>query len=344
MSINAMNTSRGDGFLKDMIRYVLAVMVPVIITMIWQWELAYICPTLVTVLVAPKAQVLSKHQVYSLLLAMLGSSIVSILLIGLIKPYPVVSIIATGWVLYWTFRFQAKGGSLLVALLWLLSTLSYPAFAVLDMQFTINNITGLLTSYSIAIAASIFCFALIPNKNTVNQTRKSEEYNEHEVSRFALQNTLVLLPLFTAFIMFELQYGILFLIYASLLVTQGSLNQGLKSLVGLMMANGLGGLVAIIAFELSIMAPIAPFYMSVVLLFSMIFTYKTFTKGALYSSAFSCFLILLTDVTTTIGYSVDTFFYERLLFIALANLYVLCAFIVLKAGNALKSSPKPIYS
>ncbi|ASI96580.1 DUF2955 domain-containing protein [Vibrio rotiferianus] len=342
MSTSVKRNIESENYFRVIIRYALAVMVPIIITMIFQWELGYICPTLVTILLAPKSRPLSKYQFFLFLLGIVGSSFVGVILIGTIISQPVLSIMLTAWMLFLIFRFQAKGGDVLIVLLWILSVISYPTLASMDVPFAIDNMVGLIFSYIIAIFTSLFFRCVISDVKLSNDISKDYKYNESEVSIFAMQNTLALLPLFVVYILFDFQYAMLTLLYASMLISQGCLNKGMKSLIGLMMANCLGGVAAIVLFELVVIAPISTFYISLVFFFSLVFAYKTFTKGALYSSAFSCFLILLTDVTTTTGHSIDTFFYERILFIAFANLYVLVAFLILFAFKSLKASPRPI--
>jgi hypothetical protein len=275
---------------------------------------------------------------------MLGASVIGLVLVRLISPYPLVYLLVSGWVLYGIFRYHAKNGQLMLTVLLLLSVVTYPTFALIDLQFSLDNWIGVQLSFMLAIASAMLAFTLFPSGSSEQSSKPSRRYDNALVASFALQNTLVFLPLVAAFIMFEWQYGMLVMIYAAILIPNASLTTGFKNAIGLLLANAFGGVMAIVVFELMVMAPFAPFYLATTLLIALMIASKTFfhPKGALFNSAFSCMLILLTDVSTSTGLDLDIAFYERWLFIALANLYVILAFTTLAAFNHLKTPPSEL--
>lgn len=142
--------------------------------------------------------------------------------------------------------------------------------------------------------------------------------------------------------MYDRQAAMLTLIYVGILVPNSCLRKGMRSCIGIMLANLLGGIIAIIIYELMIIVPISSFYLLLMFLISLLMAKKVFCtpQGALYASAFSCLLLLITDMTNTTGSDLDYAFYERWLYIALANVYVIASFMILTALGWLKISSR----
>ncbi|GEA58843.1 DUF2955 domain-containing protein [Vibrio comitans] len=320
----------------DILRYSIGVVLPVIIMVFFQWEMAYITPTLVTLMLAPTSPKLTSKVIKSIVLALVGALCLGIVLTRLVATFPLVALIGIGWSLYLIFYRAIKGDNLLITVIWLMSVLAYPSMAALDINLSIDTALGVTIAFLLAMVCSVLVQFVFPPQSKISLPKA--ELKNATARKIAGLNTLVLLPIIAAFLMFDLQVAMLTLIYVGILVLSSDLQKGIRACMGVLLANLLGGIIAIICFELLVMVPIAPFY--VLLMFFVISSLAraifTSEKGALLASALSCLMLLLTDVTNTTGFDMDYAFYERWLFIALANLYVVGCFMVLTAIGWLK--------
>ncbi len=147
---------------RNILRYALGVMSPVCVMVIWQWEMAYVTPTLVTMLIGPPAKPLPKKLYFYLAMAMLASLALGLVLIRLLEPYPLVAILVMGGSLYAIFYKTAQGVSLLITALLLLSVLTYPSLAMLDIELSLDTALGVSLSYLIALFSAAIMYSIMP--------------------------------------------------------------------------------------------------------------------------------------------------------------------------------------
>ncbi|WP_338622899.1 DUF2955 domain-containing protein [Agarivorans sp. OAG1] len=346
MSINSNSASKCPAILcreyeRQILRYALGVFIPILVMVMFQWEMAYITPTLVTLLLSPNARPLSLRSHLMLGRTMLFSLAIGLILVRLVEPFPLVTIIIMGGLLYGIFYKAAHGTNLLTTVLLLMSVLTYPSLAMLDIQLSMETALGVCLAYSLAMLSSAIMYLLIPPNTLINnQSSEAQPAAHSNANRVALLTTVIVLPLLVFFLMFDHQAAMLTLIYVGILAPNVSLTKGLRSCIGILLANAMGGVLAIVIYELLVLVPMSSFYLLLMFLVAISFAKKVFTspQGALYASAFSCLLLLITDLTNTTGINMDLAFYERWLYIALANLYVILSFMFFTALGWLRTN------
>ncbi|OLQ81603.1 hypothetical protein BIT28_09525 [Photobacterium proteolyticum] len=336
----AVNSNRENE--RNILRYSLGVMIPVFVMVMWQWEMAYITPSLVTLMLGPPARPFPPRVYGGFIKALIVALGMGIFLTRIVEPYPLLTVIAMGWFLYGIFYKAATGANILIVVILLMSVLAYPSMAMLDINLSMEIALGVTKSYLLALFSTALMHVIIPVKVS-NPSPSPTIKSPAEAARTALINTLVVLPILVYFLMFDCQAAILTLIYVGILVLSACLHKGIKTLVGVLIANFIGGLAAIAIYELMVIAPVVPFYLLIMFLGTLMFAKIVFNspKGALFASALSCVMLLITDTTNTTGFDLDYAFYERWIYIALANIYVVFNFMVLTALGWLKPSTKP---
>lgn len=145
--------------------------------------------------------------------------------------------------------------------------------------------------------------------------------------RNALRSTLVVLPLFFYFHAAELLSDALILIFAGLLSGNPAFSQGFKGGSMMLLANALGGAVAIVLYNLLILAPSFAFLLLAIATVALIFGGRVFsgTKTApLFASGMSTVLLIIGSVTTSTA-EADAKVYTRLAQILFVVVYLVFA-------------------
>jgi chromate transport protein ChrA len=107
----------------------------------------------------------------------------------------------------------------------------------------------------------------------------------------------------------------------------------------MIVANTLGGLFGILAYQLLVMAPSFIFMMLLVLLVGLVFAGKLFSDskyGGIFGSAFSTFLLILGSVTASDD-EAGSKVWDRIIQISMAVVYVVATFGLLDRISKSKS-------
>jgi uncharacterized membrane protein YccC len=154
--------------------------------------------------------------------------------------------------------------------------------------------------------------------------------------RYALETLIIVLPVVLVFFFFQWSDGIIILIFITLLSMQPSFNY--KAGKAMIIGNLLGGVFAIVLYELVVMAPHYLFFILMVLATSFFFSSRLFSsnpKAPLFGMGFSTFLLITGQ---SISWSVDAGgeVWMRVIMIMIAVIYVVTAFSIIEAYKSRK--------
>jgi len=185
-----------------------------------------------------------------------------------------------------------------------------------------------------AISLTQLVFKIFPWSSAdeifVKTKEQAANISEYERFKYARNILFILLPVLLLFFIFKLSGGLLILIFIGILSMSPAL-ANVKVGKFMIIANILGGLFAIIGYQLLVFVPMLPFMILITLLIGFVFGSKLFSDSKLapiFGTGFSTFLLILGSVTSSDD-EAGSAVWSRLIQIAVAVIYVVIAFGIL---------------
>ncbi|WP_282124311.1 hypothetical protein [Algibacter mikhailovii] len=316
---------------RPVMRYVLGITFILFVSSILNYPLSYLTTVLALGYIAPGAKPVTVKQGLSFVLILIVINLITYVFSAYFKDYPLVfmPLIALGilW-LYYTNKFPG-----MVKLFALVSLLVIPLLSLEPQGVSGFVAVNLIMNAFMAILLTSLVFWVFPWSESDEVFVKSKNNTElSEVSRFnyARNILLILLPVLLLFFILKLSGGLLILIFIAILSMNPALANAKVGAV-LIVANLLGGIMAIAAFKLLVMVPLLVFMLLLTLFVGFIFGNKLFSKSKLapiFGTGFSTFLLILGSVTSS-NSEAGSEVWTRVLQISVAVLYVVIAFRIL---------------
>lgn len=259
-----------------------------------------------------------------------------------LQAYPLFFFVALVASIFGIFRFAAKGGHLLIVVLLMIAVLLIPTLLLTSPKLAIVAAGWLFLNIAIAIFASWTFFVIAPPKGAPPPKPPKAEVSDQDANRHAFKMTLITAPY--AVLHFSMGWtNVLPLIFIALLSTALSGAKGTAMGKGLLLANVLGGIIAIATSEILVMAPFYPLLAALSVVIFMVGA-KTLVSGGklapLAGSAMNGFIVLLGGVIAPFGDSAEIAFIDRLASIGFAVLYVAVAYAVVDGLLAERAEAK----
>jgi hypothetical protein len=234
---------------------------------------------------------------------------------------------------------------LMVKLFSIISILVIPLLSLEASAIGSFVAVSLVFNALMAITLSQLVFLVFPlceadlafEKELKEVTKKTDK----ERLTYAINIVFILLPLLLLFFIFKLSGGLLILIFTAILSMSPAL-ANIKVGVGMIIANILGGLFAILAYNLLVIVPLFPFMILLTLSAGLFFGARLFSTNklaAVYGSGFSTFLLILGSVTSSDAEAGDKV-WTRVIQVSFAVIYVVIAFRLLDYYGKLKEVKK----
>lgn len=293
------------------------------------WDATFLAPLLAaTMLIKPRSPSLGEGLVVIVLIA-LSTHAVLILTTALIGN-PAVLILALALVLYLSFYAHRRGAPELVTLLFQVSAVALPTIAILSPDGAGTFATTLLLAGVVALMTVWVAHAALPVPAAfVTDTAAAASTLPAEpatAARHALLDTLVLLPVLAWYILDATQVAVVVMIIIVTLLRQHDPQKGQRAALGLILGNLIGGIAAVIAYNLVLLSNTLLFFITVCLAASLIFAGRIVAAGdraPIYALAFSTFILLLgTGLTPLPGGSGEAFV-SRLFSVLLSSAYAI---------------------
>jgi hypothetical protein len=260
-----------------------------------------------------------------------ASSTAAVLLLStLVISNPEVLILALMLLLYLSFYAHRRGAPDLATLLPQISAVSLPIVAVLSPDgagaFARTLVTaGFVALLTVWVAHAAFpapAPAAVPGAATPATATSSDE--PVVAARYALLDTLVLIPLLAWFILNATEAAIVVLIVVVTLLRQTDRQQGKSAALGLILGNLIAGVAAGIAYNVILLGNTLPFFVTVCLAATLMFAGRIATAGnraPVYVVALGTFVLLLGLSLSPLPGSTGEAFVSRILNVILASAY-----------------------
>lgn len=321
-------------------RYAIGSTLMVAIVMITEWPLGYILPVLALSFLASGAPSPALKAGILYFLAITMTMLFGLWLTKKLLPYPIVLLLSMSLVIFAITFTKNPIFSPFVKTFMLIACLLVPILGLLMKEIAMVVTFSLIFNAAMAIIMVWVVFFLFPfRQNEPQAASTGKGVNSVEISRSiryktAIRSTIVIMPLAITYMLFNWTSSVLTLIFVAILGLQPAFQKGLKAGGAMVLGNTLGGLVAIVCYEMMTAVPQMLFFLMLVLAVGLIFGRKVFSgkpAASLYGMAFSTFLLIICSSVLSDSTDAGEKVWERVILIFLAVLYVAAVFAIINA-------------
>ncbi len=235
-----------------------------------------------------------------------------------------------GLILLHIFYASPKELPSVVKIFLLLAIAAIPLLGMQSMYLAAFLAIGLGTNAITTIVLVWLVYGIIPDRRqkiTAASKKPMPAQSKNKRFKTALISTSVVFPVFLLFSFYLKTDALLILIYIMLLTGQPGFAKSFKAGGAMLVANVVGGLIAILSYELLVIVRMFPYLLLLVLLWGLILGEKLFSDrpaASLYGTAFSTFLVII-GMTTNTEAEADTKVYTRIFQTFIAVVYIVTA-------------------
>ena len=298
------------------------------------WPLSFLFPVLTSVFLSmplpmPSLRAGLRNMLHTLLAFGLGL-VFSLFFL----KYPAVYILMLGLVLFHLYYYLNRGGSFWLTLMSIIAILMLPMLANTHDGLAVGLSTGFVFSSWLTVLMVWFSHLLIPDPGYTGNQKKSppgppgfQSVYSPQAAQKALKSTLVVFPIATLFIIFDLSGYLLVMIFSAIFILKPELSAGKEAGKNSLISTILGGACAWLFYWLIVAMPEYHFFLALMLFTTLIFGLNIFAgkpTSKYYGSAFIALLILVNGGMAE-GAEFLALFATRIALIVLAVMYVVFA-------------------
>jgi hypothetical protein len=292
------------------------------------WELSFVITAFLVQLLTSPGPAPGLRQGIAIVLVLGLATAAAATLCGLLVGMPALFAIVLGLVLFLAFALQRSGRSPAVGMLTLVAFGLLPVVVVQAPDLVPAVAYYLVRSAAVAVLWVWLLHALLPDPEAATARLPGAEdataAPSGEVVREALTDTAVLLPVLLVAMTLEVPAALVVILTVTAVLRQHSLAGGRQVALSLLLGNLLGGLTAVVAYELLSATPTLGFLTALLLLVSLF--YARLIVGA--TSLAPLFVTALVTFVIVFGMGVAPFLDqpEATLAIRLRNLAIACIY------------------
>ena len=309
------------------------------VTSLLNYDLAYLTPVLALGYMAPGAKPLGPKKGGGFVLFLTLITGLAVIFTEMFLAYALVFMPLLILALFWLY--YADKLPMTVKLFSLISLIIIP-FVSIDSGLIGSYVASklVLNAFMAVVLSQIvfwvfpICEADLPFEKKQDEVKKQ---SENERLRYAFNIIIIILPVLLLFYIFKLSSSILILTFIAILSMSPALSNPKVGLV-MIVANILGGIFGIIAYNLLVIVPNFVFMMLVTLSVGLFFGSRLFSDhklAGIFGTGFSTFLLILGSVTASDAEAGDKV-WSRVIQIGLAVIYVVVAFGILNKIQQIK--------
>ena len=294
---------------RPIVRYAVGATTLVAVGMGFDWTLAYLLPVLSLSFLAPGGKPPALKGGFFFVASIAVACLIGMALAYSFLTMPPVHILVTFILLFHIFYTRHPIFNPLVKVWLLVAVLLIPNIAMQSMALAKVIAISLVMNAACAILIIWIIYYLFPLQSPENLVSAANEKNSGPTTttptqrkRFttALISTLVIMPVYLLFYFAEMANALLVLVFIAVLSMQPAFAKDWKVGKALIIGNTIGGLAAIVVYNLLTIVPEYSFLIMLVLLSGLIFGQYVFGQSPLasvYGMAFSTLLLIIGSVT-----------------------------------------------
>ena len=301
------------------------------------FDLPFLVPILVAMLLASPAPCPSVRKGLAFVVPVAMGAFLGVVLTRYFLKYPLIFLLMEFLVLYRIFYALAGGAAPLRAVWLLIAALIIPLVGQASIGLSIGVAWGLVKGTVIAILAVWLSFGLLPDPPTESPSgaggldAKPAKQVPPPAARaaYARRTLIVLFPIVLVFFSWSLYSHAVILVYVGLLSLLPSFAAGWKQGKGMITGNLIGGVVAIVFYNLLTGYPEFVMFLLLTLIVGLTFgdvIFSTRPIAPTIKTAFNAVMLLVGMSLTGSGSNAASNFYARIAQVMLAVVYVAAAF------------------
>lgn len=326
---------RVDARSRRVLRYAVGATLAMALAMGFAWDLSFLTAVLSLTFLAAPGPPPSLRKGAGFVAVIAVSCIAGLWVSKYLLSFPLIFFPAFGLLLLWLFYAQTGSAAPFLVLWLLIALLVLPMLSVQSPALARFVVAGIIVGAAATLLVVWVAHLLIPEPPPavadapVAASPSGEPVTQSltpgERFQIAGTNTLVVMPVFVVFHFFEWVGGILILIFVALLSMQPGFAKDFKAGGALILGNVMGGVAAIVMFELLTTVPEYVFMLLLTLLAGLLCGSRLMSgspKAPLYGMAFSTLLLVIGSTTTSTTGDATTKVYSRIFQMMVAVVYV----------------------
>ncbi|EKO3829496.1 DUF2955 domain-containing protein [Vibrio harveyi] len=325
------NLSIDNATQRRILRFTIGVGLAVFLAAWINWQLAFVAPVFTAKFLVDKPN-LHRETIYELLLALIATMGLGLLLSGGITQYPIVLLIAVGLMMAWGYYLFTDPKWNLFATILLIAVLMLPFMAINNPAISLVLASGLAISGAVSVAIFALVHIYLPEPDSEFAGYAAPPIGKEQRWHASFRAMLISFPVVCFFFVFLISEALLTMMFVALLSLMITSEKSVKLSAFLIISNGIGGILAILAFSILAIVPSIFFYTAFIALLAVLIGKKIYTvpeKAPIFATAFSTLLVLIGSTLMSSG-DIDSNTFIRIFQLVLVGTYMILASLFLE--------------
>ncbi|NOH47493.1 DUF2955 domain-containing protein [Vibrio rotiferianus] len=325
------NLSIDNATQRRILRFTIGVGLAVFLAAWINWQLAFVAPVFTAKFLVDKPN-LHRETIYELLLALIATMGLGLLLSGGITLYPVVLMIAVGLMMAWGYYLFTDPKWNLFATILLIAVLMLPFMAINNPAISVVLASGLAISGAVSVAIFALVHIYLPEPDSEFAGYAAPPIGKEQRWHASFRAMLISFPVVCFFFIFQISEALLTMMFVALLSLMITPEKSVKLSAFLIISNGIGGILAILAFSILAIVPSIFFYTAFIAFLAVLIGKKIYTvpeKAPIFATAFSTLLVLIGSTLMSSG-DIDSNTFIRIFQLVLVGTYMILASLFLE--------------
>ena len=325
------NLSIDNATQRRILRFTIGVGLAVFLAAWINWQLAFVAPVFTAKFLVDKPN-LHRETIYELLLALIATMGLGLLLSGGITQYPIVLLIAVGLMMAWGYYLFTDPKWNLFATILLIAVLMLPFMAINNPAISVVLASGLAISGAVSVAIFALVHIYLPEPDSEFAGYAAPPIGKEQRWHASFRAMLISFPVVCFFFVFQISEALLTMMFVALLSLMITSEKSVKLSAFLIIGNGIGGILAILAFSILAIVPSIFFYTAFIALLAVLIGKKIYTvpeKAPIFATAFSTLLVLIGSTLMSSG-DIDSNTFIRIFQLVLVGTYMILASLFLE--------------
>ncbi|ENQ8701771.1 DUF2955 domain-containing protein [Vibrio harveyi] len=325
------NLSIDNATQRRILRFTIGVGLAVFLAAWINWQLAFVAPVFTAKFLIDKPN-LHRETIYELLLALIATMGLGLFLSGGITQYPIVLLIAVGLMMAWGYYLFTDPKWNLFATILLIAVLMLPFMAINNPAISVVLASGLAISGAVSVAIFALVHIYLPEPDSEFAGYAAPPIGKEQRWHASFRAMLISFPVVCFFFIFQISEALLTMMFVALLSLMITSEKSVKLSAFLIISNGIGGILAILAFSILAIVPSIFFYTAFIALLAVLIGKKIYTvpeKAPIFATAFSTLLVLIGSTLMSSG-DIDSNTFIRIFQLVLVGTYMILASLFLE--------------
>jgi len=318
------------------VRYALAATLATLMGTAAGFELPFLVPVLILGFFGKPAPRPLLRVALSIIAVVTAASAIGLVMARLLLPYPYLFLAVAFLALFRIFYLKAGGGSPLLVVFLLMGVTLIPIVALESLALSAGIALALVASVVMVMATVFLVHGLMPDLPVWDRAagpgppaQPTPPPEPGARFRTAMLSTGVVFPVFAIFFLYGWTSSLLILLYIAILSQVPSFTAGKVAGKALIQGNLLGGLGAIVLYNMLIVVPTFGFFLALTFGAGLVYgrlVYSGRPSAQLFATGFSTVVLLLGMSVSIEGTEAASKFYQRIFQVMAAVFYVVAAF------------------